>query len=267
MQEGTGEARVSEGSAGPYRLIDGNSSSPIHTVAVENAPFGAFAALFNTSETNNSARLYAPRESVPRITDGIGGPNATVTLVNWVRVSPGHLPEGFVSGVWDEYGVEGGASGARQYAIFLNLGACSPSNGSSYRGGLASHISPVGGPTPGQKYCMTAACDPRPVPPNAWHCLATVYDGEYIRAFVNGTLEGNAWRNPFALTGGIFSPSGLPGRVGAEFGVGANRVNSTPGSPFHWSNYYSGFIGGIAVWDSALDLAGVKQACALGRGF
>lgn len=180
----------------------------------------------------------------------------------------GELPEGLVAGVWDEYGVEGGSTGARQYAIFTNLGKCqSSATNNSYRGGLAAHLSPVGGPTPGQRFCATAACDPRELAPAAWHCLANVYDGAAIFAYVNGTLVANGASNPYPLEGGIFSPQGLPGRIGAEFGVGANRVNSTVGGPPHWSNTWSGLIGGIAVWDSALSIGDVRAFCDTAAGF
>lgn len=268
LQEPTGRARVSRGRAGPYALLDGNASLPIQTVPVAGgAPFGAFAAEFPPRHANNSARLFAPRASVPRLTDGITGPAAKVTVVAWVSVPAGGA-EGLVAGVWDEYGVMGGSTGARQYAVFLNLGKCAPANGSAYRGGLAGHVSPVGGPTPGQRFCATAACDPRPLAPApAWHCLAATYDDAAIRVYVNGSFVSNGQRNPFFLSGGIWGPANEPGRVGAEFGVGANRINETVGGPWLWANFYVGLLGGIAVWDTALGQADVARACALARGF
>jgi hypothetical protein len=51
----------------------------------------------------------------------------------------------------------------------------SPFLGKKDQGGLAAHISPVGGPTPPSPYCQTAACDPRSLAPNAWHCLVNTY--------------------------------------------------------------------------------------------
>jgi hypothetical protein len=101
----------------------------------------------------------------------------------------------------------------------------------------------------------------------AWHCHATTYDDETIRVYVNGTFAANAARNPFPMAGGIWSPAGEPGRVGAEFGVGANRINETVGGPFTWANHFSGLLGGVAVWDTALAEADVARACALARGF
>ena len=266
---------LSAGTAGAYSLLQGNASRPIPTVPASGAPFGPLAACFGShcsasaaaaaaAGFNNSARLYAPRDAAPAITEGLSGPSATVTLVAWVSLPSLDQPEGLGAGVWDEYGVEGGATGARAYAIFLNLGACH--GGEPYAGGLAAHISPLGGPSPGSRYCTSAACDSRALAPSpAWHCLANTYDGSAIRAYVNGSLVANAWRNPYNLTGGIFRPG--PGRVGAEFGVGANRINATAGAPPQWSNVFEGLLGGLAVWGSALDEGEVAQACALARGF
>jgi hypothetical protein len=270
----------STGTAGAYSLLQGNASHPIPTVPASGAPFGPLAACFGAhcsapataaaaaaaAGFNNSARLYAPRDAAPAITEGLSGPSATVTLVAWVSLPSLDRPEGLVAGVWDEYGVEGGATGARAYALFLNLGACAASGGAAYAGGLAAHISPSGGPSPGSRFCTSAACDARALAPwPAWHCLANTYDGSAIRAFVNGSLAPNAWRNPYNLTGGIFRPG--PGRVGAEFGVGANRVNASAGAPPQWSNAFQGLLGGLAVWGSALAPEDVARACALARGF
>ena len=268
MQEATGFARVSRGTAGAYKLVDGNKSAPIATVSVPGgAPFGPFAASFSPHNHNNSARLFAPRASVPNLTEGISGPDARVTLLAWV--SPAAHFEGgpFVAGVWDEYGVHGGVTGARQYALFLSLGACA-SSGANYSRGLAGHISPVGGPTPGERFCTTAACDPRALAPApAWHCLAVTYDELAIKVYVNGTFAGNGAHNPFPLTGGIFDPAAHPGRIGAEFGVGANRVNTTVGGAPTWENAFAGLLGGVAVWDVALSEGDVSRACGLAPGF
>ena len=144
------------------------------------APFGPRALKFDLQTSNNSARLFASRLSAPAITEGISGPTATVTLQAWVSI-PGGVGEGLVAGVWDEYGILGGSTGARAYAIFVNLGKCASANGSIYAGGLAAHISPIGGPTPGDKFCSTAACDPRKLGSYpAWHCLTTVWSGAHL---------------------------------------------------------------------------------------
>ena len=63
---------------------------------------------------------FAFRWTGAALAAGIAGPNATFTLVAWVRrnASNDASVEGMVAGVWDEY------ARARQYAIFTDLGAC-----------------------------------------------------------------------------------------------------------------------------------------------
>ena len=262
LQEETGVPRLSSGSAGPYALVDGNASSPIEGRNVSGgAPFGSVAAYFSGQESvNNSRRLFASRESSPAITSGLAGPTAKVTLVVWVMLEAGKPGNGLVAGVWDEFGTCGGATGARQYALFLSLGACN--SAPVYKGGAAAHISPVGGPTPGSPFCETAACDPRELPPGVWHCLTNTYDDADITVYVNGSAIANGPRNPFPLTGGIFDPE-ASGRFGAEFGVGSNRVNATSDCVPHWDNIFTGYIGGIAIYNDSLTASGVQEACAL----
>jgi hypothetical protein len=262
FQEPTGAPRLSSPSSlhPEYALLDGNASNPVPRV--DGGLFGPHAAYFPADGGfNNSQRLFAPRAAVPALAAGIAGPNATVTFIAWVRrnASDALNSEGMVAGVWDEY------AKARQYALFTDLGACDTAP--AYDHGLAAHVSATGGPTPGQKYCVTRACDPRPLPAAAWHCLANVYDpsGAGIAAYVNGTLRPNGGDNPFAYPLGVFSPeaAGVPG---AEFGVGANRVNETVGGPPRWSNRWTGTLGGLAVWAQALSQAQVAAACALPGG-
>lgn len=244
-------------------LIDGNATAPIERA--ENGVFGPYAAFFPAIDllqhSNNSQRLYAARTTVPGLTAAISGPNATVTMVSWIYRSAQDSSissEAMVAGVWDEY------LKARQYAIFTDLGVCS--SAPVYQHGLAAHISPVGGPTPGHKYCVTAACDPAPLPTDAWQCLANVYNGTHISAYLNGTLQSNGASNPYPLTGGIYSPESA-GTPGAEFGVGANQVNETVGAPPIWSNVFRGSLGGLGVWSQAFTQEQVAAACAGAAGF
>jgi hypothetical protein len=252
-----------------YALVDGNATHPIVTAAVPGgAPFGARAALFSgLGGANNSARLFAARGDAPGLTRGIAGPGARVTIVAWVRLAAAAPGDPLVAGAWDEYGTEGGRTGARQYALFLNLAACR--SAPEYPGGAAAHVSPVGGPTPGSAYCETAACDPRGLSQSAWHCLANTYDGAAIRVFVNGTLAGNGARNPYALGGGIYDAE-RTGGFGAEFGVGLNRINATvdgAADGWRWANRFEGLLGGVAVWNVSLTEPDVAGACRLGAGF
>ena len=181
-------------------------------------------------------------------------------MVAWVRaLATGWGLEGLVAGVWNEH------AAARQYALFTDLSACN--SAPVYAAGAAGHASNCGGPTPGQRYCETRACDPRPLPALSWHCLAMAYDGVSIYAFVNGTLRANGADNPFSYPGGLYSPEAA-GRRGAEFAVGANVINVTVGGPPQWSNIFKGDVGGLAVYAQGLsNPADIARICALAEGF
>ena len=260
FQEPAGAPRVSGGHGAryAYALLDGNASWPVERAA--GGVFGAFSARFPASGGNESQRLFAARADAPALTEAIAGPGASVSLVAWVRRAAGDFTDGgnFVAGVWDEH------TAARQYALFLQLSVCSGAPG--YDGGVVAHISPVGGPTPGSRYCETAACDTPPLAADAWHCVATVYNGTHILAFTNATMHAAGARNPFPLLGGIFSPEAAQ-RPGAEFGVGANYINITVGSPPVLSNRFRGDLGGLAVFDAALAQPDLAAVCSWASGF
>ena len=269
FQEPTGAPRRGDsfGATAPATLLDGNASAPIPRVAGggggASAPFGAWAARFaepaDGSGGNNSQRLCAARAAAPALTTALGGPAATVTAVAWLRApAAGWRAESLVAGVWNEH------AAARQYALFMDLGACA--SAPAYAHGAAGHASNCGGPTPGQRYCETRACDPRPLPAGAWHCLAMAYNGTHIIASVNGTALPNGDAQPFFYPGGLFSPEAA-GREGAEFAVGANVINVSVGSPPVWSNTFRGDIGGLAVYAEGLPVDDIARVCALAHGF
>jgi len=259
MQEPAGAPRVSAGRGArfAYALGDGNASQPV--ARADGGVFGPYSARFPAAGGNDSQRLYVARAAAPALTSAIAGAGARVSVVAWLRRGAADAAGGsFVAGVWDEF------AAARQYALFLDLPTtCASPN---FHAGLVSHVSPTGGPTPGSRYCTTAACDTPPLPADAWHCLASVYNGSHILALTNATLHADGAHNPFALAGGIYSPEAA-GREGAEFGVGANYVNMTVGSPPVLANRFQGDLGGLAVFDAALDAAGVAEVCAWAEGF
>jgi hypothetical protein len=261
FQEATGAPRLGDGfgATSSSALLEGNASAPMERVA--GGVFGAFSVRFDGGGGfNNSRRLAASRAAAPALTVALGGPNATVTVVAWVRaLAQGWGASALVAGVWNEH------AAARQYALFTKLPACD--SAPVYAGGVAGHASNVGGPTPGDRFCETRACDPRPLPRQDWQCLAMAYDGAAIYAFLNGTLLKNGNDNPFAYPGGLFSPEAA-GRVGAEFAVGANLINTTVGGLPHWSNLFEGDVGGLAVFAEGLaDPADVARICAFANGF
>jgi hypothetical protein len=206
------------------------------------------------------ARLTVSRQDAPGITVAIAGPNATVTLAAWVRRPAATASEGMIAGAWSEWAC------GRQFALFTNLSVCYALAPHAYGGGLAAHISNVGGPTPNHTFCYTAACAPTPLPDDTWVCLANVYNGTHIAAYVNGTLAPNGSANPFFYPGGIYSPE-REGQPGSPFTVGANNVSTTPpacstGTP-RLSNQWTGWVGGVAVWDTAVQPSLMPTLCAL----
>ena len=271
-REPTGAPRRSSHARFAYALVDGDPAHPV-TTASSGGLFGP-AALDLRAESPTQ-RLRAARAAAPALTTGLAGPNAVVTLVAWVKrpatdrrrnfsYSVPHPSSfrGFLAGVWGDADGDKGArrppQNARQYAMYFDLGACNGEaghGGVTYHHGFAAHISATGGATPGHPYCVTAACDPRPLPPSDWHCVANAYDGRTIRAYVNGSLVRNGAVNPYPYPGGIYSPEAA-GRAaaGAEFGVGVSMSFGV--------NQFSGLLGGLAVFNETLSQAQVAEVCA-----
>ena len=258
FQEPLGSPRVSEG-LHSYALTDGD---PVHPVSSTSSGglFGPRALNFTASSPTQ--RLRAERRDVPALTVDLAGPSATVSLVAWVKRPTGRrYSHGFLAGVWgDADGAKGAThrpQSARQYAMYFDLGACNGEAGHSgvvYNHGLAAHIFDCGGATPGHPYCVTAACDPRPLPTDDWTCVANVYDGKAINAFMNATLARNGAVNPYPYPGGIYSPEKANRSfAGAEFGVGVSMSFG--------ANQYTGLLGGLAVFGQALSAAELRQVC------
>ena len=110
------------------------------------------------------------------------------------------------------------------------------------------------GPTPGHPYCVTAACDPRSLSASDWHCVANVYDGKQIKAYVNGTLAANSNVNPYAYPGGIYSPeTANRSSAGAELGVGVSMSFGV--------NQFMGLLGGLVVFNESPTPSQLTQVC------
>lgn len=281
FQEPAGAPRVSEGQHA-YLLSDADPDHPVGRTAAGGGLFGRFA--LNLTGGSAEQHLRAERHTAPAITTSIAGPDATVSMVAWVKRPAGvyrrdnqwlNNSYGFLAGVWgDTTALE-----ARQYAIYFDLGACRAEAGHGtvkgtpvYHQGLAAHVSNCGGATPGYQYSMTAACDPRPLQAEDWHCVANVFDGRAINAYVNGTLVTNPAGgslgkvplpptvNPYPYAGGIYSPE-AHNRTGAEFGVGMGDCGNCG------YNQYTGLLGGLAVFAEPLPQAQVAEVCAWAPGW
>lgn len=180
--------------------------------------------------------------SVPRGKLGpldIHGKAAQVTLAAWVKRESNRYWQS-IAGVWDE------THKKRQYMLFLNARSRTDHRimqRVECRDLVHGHISSVGGPTPGEEFCITYASSHTPVSFDQWHLLVLSYDGRKIRVHLDGRLDAETGFNPFPYEEGIFDGGG----DGAPFTVGANHVAGIENN-----NPFTGWIGGVAVWDRAL---------------
>lgn len=231
FQEEGGEARVAQGPFA-YALQERRGAVP----RVDDGVFGAHSARFDGTKY-----LEIPRAQCPAL--DIHGPKAQVTVVTWLKRQAAK-PHGCeaVAGMWDEYD-------KRQYCLFLNLGI-------DYgRDQVGGHVSSIGGPTPGDPFCLDAGIGSTAVPLDVWQCCAFTYDGEWARAYLNGKLDPRGVRNPYHYPGGIFDA----GAKGSDFTVGAvarpeDVTLPTPKVPYV-GNWFYGLLGGLAVYNRALDNA------------
>lgn len=226
--------------AGQPRRARGPHAHPLHEAAgpvtrAEGGVFGPFCAEFHRGDF-----LAIPRADCPALdlTDSL-------TVVAWVqRHRKPEVQCEAIAGMWDE------TRRLRQYALFLDLRIHQAGDN------VAGHVSRSGGPTPGYPWCMDAAIGGNYVDYFSWHCLAMSYDGEIVRAYLDGALDHRPGFNPFAYPGGL-----NPARsTGADFTVGAVHRGGEMG------NWFAGRIGGLAVYDRALAPAELSALAALTPG-
>ncbi|MDD4922707.1 MAG: LamG domain-containing protein, partial [Bacteroidales bacterium] len=179
--------------------------------------------------------FYISRAKCPVL--NIHGKEAQVTVAAWVKRKKKNFNQcEAVAGIWNE------TSRRRQYCLFLNLGIW---NSGQQVGG---HISGVGGPTTGYKYCMDAAIGQTIVPYGEWQFIALTYDGKQICAYLNGVLDSREKLNPYSYDLGIYDS----GENGADFTVGAVDRSGEMG------NFFVGRIGGLAIYNRALNVDEIK---------
>lgn len=159
------------------------------------------------------------------------GPGAQVTVAAWLkRGASDYAGCEAIAGLWDE------TREKRQYALFLNLRIWDSAEQ------VGGHVSSVGGPTPGFPWCMDAAIGQTRIARGEWHFVAFTYDGTNARAYLDGRLDERERYNPYRYEGGLFDG----GADGADFTVGAVDRSGEPG------NFYTGLLGGLAVFGRAL---------------
>ncbi len=226
FQESAGSPRIAKGREA-FSLQE--QGGPIERV--EGGRFGPYAARIKMGQW-----FLLPRPEVGALDRH--GSDSSVTVVAWIRRESKSSWQA-IAGLWDE------TRGKRQYCLFLN--APRGTNASEMKryplaNRIHGHVSDVGGPTAGDKYCITYSSGATQIPMQKWVCVAMSYDGEYSRVYVNGRLDVLAEYNPFPLKRGLFDG----GENGAPFTVGAvHRSNE-------WGNFFGGDIGGLAVYDRAL---------------
>jgi hypothetical protein len=235
FQEPAGQDRV-DVSASRFHLLESNG--PVARVQLAGAPFGPYAAQFNGAQ-----HLRIPRAQVGDL--DIHGSNSQVTVVAWLQRQSTSLNA--IAGIWDEYRAQ------RQYCLFLGITFNTQITGNvSHR--VSGHVSQRGGPTPGYSYCYEVSLGDTVVPQNQWMCVALSYDGRFIRSFYNGRFDGaNPSPNPPYNMGNPYHlPLGIHdgGNSGGDFTVGGVPRSGT-GNNF--GNYFNGVLGGVAVFNRALN--------------
>jgi hypothetical protein len=136
----------------------------------------------------------------------------------------------FIAGMWNETRKQ------RQYGLFLNIGL------HGNRNQVCGHVSNVGGPTQGCKYCEDLSINATPVPYGVWQSAGFTYDGKEARSYLNGVFEPREKWNPYHYPGGLFDGDS----DGSDFTVGAVDRSGEMG------NWFAGVLGGLAIYRRAL---------------
>lgn len=260
--EPAGQPRRSRGTAQAHPLQE--VGGPIARVA--GGPFSGHAA-----ELNGRQYFRIPYAETGDL--NISGPAARVTVFAVVRIL--NLQQSrTIAGMWSEGRGAHDDTGTRQYALLMNM----PAYGGPRQ--LTPHVSSEGGVTrradgSAFPWCADYAATRQEVPEAEWCTLGFTYDGEVIRAYLNGVLDarapdperdrrtdpyftregpdgGNRGMNPYYHGRGIFRYDPVAHRQskpggGSDFTVGARyAVGSMLGEAT------LGRFGGLAVFNRAL---------------
>jgi hypothetical protein len=240
FKEEEGQSRKAYGK-GVFPLTEVNGSIP----RSNEGPLSGYSSLFG-----NKAYLSLPNEETGDL--NIYGQNQGVTVMAWVKWKGG---TGFVGGMWNEY-QEGGK---RQYGLFISL--------PHYNGAdqVCGHISQTGKPTPPFPYSIDYSASKQVVKKDEWQYVAFTYDGTWIKSYLNGEFLkrepeyikntkgfGDRKEELFHSKNPYYFPDGM-GNNGSDFTVGAVLLKSGMG------NFFSGQIGGLAVFNRALNEEEIKD--------
>ena len=173
--------------------------------------------------------LYISRDKCPGL--NLHGKNAQVTVLAWVKRQRKSYTEcEAIAGMWNE------TRKKRQYCLFLNIQLYNSADQ------VSGHVSGVGGPTPGNKYCVDVAIGKTPLNYGEWTMIGFTYDDHEIKSYYNGTFDAREKTNPYSYELGLFDG----GDDGADFTVGAVHRHDEMG------NFFVGQIGMIAIFDKML---------------
>ncbi len=209
----------------------------------------------------------------------IAGPDAKLSLFAVVRIVDLQKSR-TIAGMWSEGKGAHDDSGTRQYALLMNM----PMYGGNRQ--LVPHVSSEGGVSrradgSAFPWCVDYAATRREVPEERWCTLGFTYDGAWVRAYIDGTLDArppdpardkrtdpyftkggpdgtNRGMNPYYHGRGLFRydpvlhAASKPGggsdfTVGARYAVGSMLGEATRGR-----------FGGLAVFDRAISDAEMK---------
>lgn len=220
----------------PYTLH--SASGPLVVAEESVAPFGGKALQLQEGQW-----LSIPRHACPRL--DIHGPGGALTLMAWIKRGQTRQRQcEFIAGQWNE------TNRGRQYGLFLNISVWQEEDR------IFGHLSNVGGPTPGYKYCMDGSMGTTPIATDEWVVVGMSYDGMAGYAWRNGLLDGPSTLNPYSLAGGLHDG----GPNGSDFTVGAVHRSGEMG------NFFCGSIAGLAVYGRALTPAEVYALAWCGGG-
>jgi len=186
-------------------------------------------SLLKSALINEGQYLYIPRKDCKGL--NISGKQAQVAILAWVKRAPkSYVQCEAIAGMWNE------TEKKRQYCLFLNLALFDSADQ------VCGHISGVGGPTPGNKWCVDASIGKNPVEYKQWCHVAFTYDGKQIVSFLNGNADLREGHNPYPYDQGIFDA----GDDGSDFTVGAVHRLGEMG------NFFVGQIAELSVFNRAL---------------
>lgn len=217
----------------PYTLT--SHAGPLELAASDDTPLGGSAVVIP-----EGAWLNCPRAECPLL--DIHGPQGHLTVVAWIkRERTRHGGCEFIAGQWNETNL------GRQYGLFLNISVWKE------RDQVTGHLSNVGGPTPGYKYCIDGPVGATPVLHGEWSVVAMSYDAVQGYAWLNGQLDARPGVNPYSMAGGLHDG----GPHGSDFTVGAVHRSGEMG------NFFTGQLAGLAVYRRALTPAEVFALASL----